>query len=600
MVIDANKGDIIKNVCSDECITPRSVEISRDGRYVIVAVHGEGEGTVKIWDLNSDSEESYKTFLNDRDESNEIKSVVVSDDYEVMIFGCGGPNVFDIGGVKVWDIKSQTCITDYTGPGLFANAVCLSSDKKLIVSASDDNCVEVWSTETGKCLKVLQGHTGGVNYLAITPDCKRIVSASSDRSVRVWEIENKECTEVLKKSLYHALILAISPDRTKSIQFNCAEEIELVHLSSQKTVDIIGHSDDVKTAAFSLDGSRIITGGGTPSILKDDIENSSDYSLRLWYAETESERIESIRQFFGHTDSIASIAITPDGRIAVSGGEPSEENPMIIWDVSTGNSIHKLLAHQGCIKHIQVTPDGKYAITACEESTLLNEYDYKIRVWDIESGECKHVLNEHTGDVRDLLITPDGRKIVSGSADNSVRVWDIETGTCINELRGHFDGVNSLDITPDGNRIISASEDHTLRVWELDSNKCLYIVSFPFSPKIWNLTAKELEIDGNECFIATHENLVTGPLITTPIRQLRVDGLTAAPVTAFSPCCRHQIEISEEKSSRVLYWVGKEVRGKRLEGGFTDPALLLDCPSCKTKLRLNPFFVSKYEEINFL
>jgi len=27
------------------------------------------------------------------------------------------------------------------------------------------------------------------------------------------------------------------------------------------------------------------------------------------------------------------------------------------------------------------------------------------------------------------------------------------------------------------------------------------------------------------------------------------------------------------------------------EGGYTDLALLLDCPSCSTPLRMNPFFV---------
>jgi hypothetical protein len=85
------------------------------------------------------------------------------------------------------------------------------------------------------------------------------------------------------------------------------------------------------------------------------------------------------------------------------------------------------------------------------------------------------------------------------------------------------------------------------------------------------------------------ENLSLGPFITTAQRELVSEDLPAGPVTARPVCCGEVIEIPPALAERIEHWhlAGRD----RDDHAYTDPTLLLDCPSCGTPLRINPFFV---------
>jgi hypothetical protein len=82
------------------------------------------------------------------------------------------------------------------------------------------------------------------------------------------------------------------------------------------------------------------------------------------------------------------------------------------------------------------------------------------------------------------------------------------------------------------------------------------------------------------------ENLPLGPFITTAHHEIISKDLPAGPVTARPACCGQLISIPSAIADRIEHWT---LEGG--EGGYTDPALLLDCPNCATSLRMNPFFV---------
>jgi hypothetical protein len=82
------------------------------------------------------------------------------------------------------------------------------------------------------------------------------------------------------------------------------------------------------------------------------------------------------------------------------------------------------------------------------------------------------------------------------------------------------------------------------------------------------------------------QNLPLGPFITTAHREIISEDLPAGVVTARPPCCWQLISIPETISERIEHWSLDDI-----EGGHSDPALLLDCPHCQTPLRMNPFFV---------
>ena len=80
--------------------------------------------------------------------------------------------------------------------------------------------------------------------------------------------------------------------------------------------------------------------------------------------------------------------------------------------------------------------------------------------------------------------------------------------------------------------------------------------------------------------------LALGPFITTAQREIRSEDLPAGPVTARPACCGQRISIPEPIAERIEYFFLNSS-----ETAYTDPALLLNCPSCGTLLRMNPFFI---------
>ncbi|MGH8650719.1 MAG: TIR domain-containing protein, partial [Gammaproteobacteria bacterium] len=202
-----------------------------------------------------------------------------------------------------------------------------------------------------------------------------------------------------------------------------------------------GHADSVRALALTPDGKRAVSGG-------------DDRTLRVWDLESGRE----LRTLEGHSGWVRALALTPDGKRAVSG---SDDHTLKVWDLESGRELRTLEGHAGWVTALALTPDGKRGVSGSDDRTL--------KVWDLESEWELRTLEGHTGSVRALALTPDGKRAVSGSYDHTLKVWDLESGGELRTLEGHADSVRALALTPDGRRAVSGSDDRTLRVWDLES-----------------------------------------------------------------------------------------------------------------------------------
>lgn len=75
-----------------------------------------------------------------------------------------------------------------------------------------------------------------------------------------------------------------------------------------------------------------------------------------------------------------------------------------------------LTGHTGDVYSVAVTPDGRYALSGSEDRT--------VRWWDLDSGRCLRALTGH-GPVLSVAVTPDGCHAVSGSDDGTVMLWEM-------------------------------------------------------------------------------------------------------------------------------------------------------------------------------
>ena len=195
---------------------------------------------------------------------------------------------------------------------------------------------------------------------------------------------------------------------------------------------------------------------GTPDIYKP-LLLCSNSTRPLW-----NPLPQAIHTLKGHTFSVYAVAITPDGKRAISG---SGDKTCIFWDLNTGQAIHTLKGHNAYIYAVAITPDGKRAIFGSGDHTCI--------LWDLNTGKAIHTLKGHAKEVVAIAITPDGERAISGSWDNTCIIWDLNTGQAINTLKGHTSAVHAVALTPNGKKAISGSNDKTCILWDLNTGQAI-------------------------------------------------------------------------------------------------------------------------------
>ncbi|MBM4025646.1 MAG: TIR domain-containing protein [Planctomycetes bacterium] len=161
----------------------------------------------------------------------------------------------------------------------------------------------------------------------------------------------------------------------------------------------------------------------------------------------------------GHEGWVFAVAVTGDGRYAVSG---SLDQTLKVWDLASGKALHTLGGHKGWVFAVAVRDDGRYAVSGSDDKTLM--------VWDLASGKAVQALRGHRGRVVAVAVTGDGRYAVSGSLDQTLKVWALASGKA-HTLRGHEGEVWAVAVTKDGRYAVSGSSDTTLKIWDLSSGQ---------------------------------------------------------------------------------------------------------------------------------
>jgi predicted oxidoreductase (fatty acid repression mutant protein) len=245
-------------------------------------------------------------------------------------------------------------------------------------------------------------------------------------------------TDFALRLYVHASRLAIQVEPSGTTSSISRAEFAAALLQSKWQLSLV-HTDEVQSAAFSADSSRVVTA-------------SADKTARIWDARN-GKQVLVLR---GHEDALTSAAFSPDGARVVTA---SEDTTARIWDAATGTELAVLRGHLKSVRSAAFGPDGKRIVTASEDGTA--------RVWDATSGAPLAVFRAVDTAVAGAAFSPDGSRIVTAQGDDTARIWDVTSKNEIGVLRGHRAEVNSVVFSADGSKIVTASRDATVRVWDV-------------------------------------------------------------------------------------------------------------------------------------
>ncbi len=317
-------------------------------------------------------------------------------------------------------------------------------------------------------LRTFDGHTDSVLAIALSIDGRKAVSGSADKTLRVWDITSGKCLHILEGHTNAVTAVALTTDgriaasvtgaRTGTNYVvaplfnifgdsnNLTNTVLVWDIASGKCLQTLyGHTNYINAIALTSDGRTAVSG-------------SDDKTLRVWDVVSG----KCLRTLEGHTEHVDAVALTLDGRTAVSGGR---DKTLRVWDIASGKCLQTLYGHTNYIKAVALTPDGRTAISGSLDNTLL--------VWDLVSGKCLRKLEGHTVGVMSIALSPNGRAL-SGSQDGTLRIWNIVSGKCLRIFEGHTESVSAVALKLDGRTAVSGSWDKTIRVWDVANGKCLH------------------------------------------------------------------------------------------------------------------------------
>jgi cytochrome c len=157
-------------------------------------------------------------------------------------------------------------------------------------------------------------------------------------------------------------------------------------------------------------------------------------------------------QMRGHGGPVRAIAVSADGRLALSG---SFDQSAILWSLADGTALAVLRFHEGAVNAVAGLPENRF-VTGGE--------DGRIAVWKAGQSAPVRVIEAHQAPIVALAVSPDARLVASASWDGTARVTPLNGEGEVRVLSGHQGNVNGVAFGPDG-RIVTAGYDLTLRLW---------------------------------------------------------------------------------------------------------------------------------------
>jgi cytochrome c len=160
-------------------------------------------------------------------------------------------------------------------------------------------------------------------------------------------------------------------------------------------------------------------------------------------------------QLRGHGGPVRALAVSPDGKGAVSG---SFDTSIIRWSLAKNAADAVLRFHAGAVDAVLFLDDGRIASSG---------EDARIAIWRPGEGEPSAVLTGHQAPVVGLAVSPDGASLASASWDRTARLWPLAGSGQPRVFDGHAQGVNAVAFLADGSALVTAGYDASLRICPL-------------------------------------------------------------------------------------------------------------------------------------
>jgi WD40 repeat protein len=378
------------------------------------------------------------------------------------------------------------------------SGIAFSPDGRLVAAAESYYAVpriSLFDVRTGRLARLISPPDrvrGSVQCVAFSPDGTKLAWGESEGEVALWDLAHDRL--LFREKLHGKSVndLAFSPDgqtmasggEDGAVHLRRVEDPrDVVHdLATGERKPVLHRAFGGKPAgglpvgppylAFTPDGARLVVGSG------------SSATIFIWRIK-DGQLVRRIENTHGNSrgarSSLGSVAVTPDGRRIVSGGESTVPitqtkltfGPMNVTlteirllDLETGERVKDLQGEEDVGRgYAALSRDGRHV--AVGDFGLL-------RIRDATTGQPERTIALPGSRDNTPAFSPDGT-LVAMAIENVLGVFDVRTGQRLHhDERTPGGSLESAAWSPSGDRIVTGHDDGEVRVWESATGKLVW------------------------------------------------------------------------------------------------------------------------------
>ena len=429
ILYDPASGQEIRPLNGPSDVAMSSLAYSPDGSLI---ASGSQNGSMMLW--RAESGTPLGPF---GEHSDAVNSLAFSPDGRAIV------STSQDATVRLWDAKTGRALPFMVRYNSAALNAVFSPDGRTIVASSFDQSVTLWDSATQQSLRTFEGHTSDVYGLAFSPDGSKLLTGSYDQDVRLWD--------VAPRRLLRAIPNAAGDDQISSVAFTQDGKLAAVgsntgrvtiwdmELGEQvRTLSSPGFDDPVIRLLFFTD-ERIsaISGQETQGWNLSDGTPINQVDLELDMNLVGFDLHEEVALVVENDSTVALLALTGDKTLILEG-------------------------HSDFVTSVALSPDGRQALTGALDRTM--------RLWDATNGTFIRTFIGHTRAIQDVAFSPAGDQALSVSDDHTMRLWDLASGRELARFTTSGSQLSGVALDASGTRAITGlQQDGTLLVWQVEA-----------------------------------------------------------------------------------------------------------------------------------